>query len=279
MRRVSFVRATVGIAYVLFFIIQAAGGAMLFGDNGGLRLTVVYDNNAYDPSLKTAWGFSCLIEGAEKTILFDTGGDGEVLMHNMKLLGIDPGAIDVVFLSHTHHDHTGGLARLLEEHSDVEVWVGDWFPESMRKEARARGAEVVIVRGPSAVCEGVFATGGMGHGIREQALFLCTAEGTVIVTGCAHPGILEVVDTVKRFAVKDCAHGEVFLVIGGFHLSGAPEKVLLRIVNGFQVRGVVKAAPCHCSGDECRAMFRSVYGKRFIPAGVGTRIMLEPPSP
>ncbi|MBN2323263.1 MAG: MBL fold metallo-hydrolase [Spirochaetes bacterium] len=278
MRRTGRVRAAVRTAVFLVFIIHAADSDMLFGDDG-LRLTVVYDNNEYDPSLKTAWGFSCLIEGAQKTILFDTGGDGDVLIHNMKLLGIDPGTIDAVVLSHTHHDHTGGLQRLLKEHGDMEVWVGDWFPESIRNMARACGAEVVTVGGPSALCEGVFTTGGMGKEIREQALFFCTAEGTVIVTGCAHPGILEVIDTAKRLASEDCDSAEVFFVIGGFHLSGASERVLHRIVNGFQSRGVVKAAPCHCSGGACRAMFRAVYGERFIPAGAGTRIVLRPSRP
>ncbi len=252
---------------------------MLFGEEGPLKLTVVYDNNEYDPSLTTAWGFSCLVEGAEKTILFDTGGDGDILIHNMKRLGIDPQSIDAVVLSHAHLDHTGGLVRLLYEHSDIEVWIGDWFPESVQNAAKACGAEVVMVQGPAEVCDGMFTTGGMGKGIREQSLFFCTGEGTVIVTGCAHPGILETVDVVKRLAVKDCPDGEVFLVIGGFHLSGSPERALQRIVNGFQARGVKKAAPCHCSGGQCRAMFRTAYGDCFIPAGVGTRIELEPPRP
>ena len=55
-----------------------------------LRITVVYDNNPYKEGLTTSWGFACVIKGAEKTILFDTGGDSAVLLKNMKQLGIDP---------------------------------------------------------------------------------------------------------------------------------------------------------------------------------------------
>jgi beta-lactamase superfamily II metal-dependent hydrolase len=78
-----------------------------------ITLTVVYDNRATDSRLGTAWGFACLIETEAMTILFDTGGDGQLLMNNLVILGIDPQAIDAVVLSHVHSDHTGGLERLL----------------------------------------------------------------------------------------------------------------------------------------------------------------------
>jgi 7,8-dihydropterin-6-yl-methyl-4-(beta-D-ribofuranosyl)aminobenzene 5'-phosphate synthase len=50
--------------------------------------------------LKSSWGFSCLIELREKTVLFDTGGDGKLLLHNMTVLNKDPRAIEAVILSH-----------------------------------------------------------------------------------------------------------------------------------------------------------------------------------
>ena len=54
---------------------------------------MVYDNNPYKEGLTTSWGFACVIKGAEKTILFDTGGDSAVLLDNMQQLGIDPNEI------------------------------------------------------------------------------------------------------------------------------------------------------------------------------------------
>ena len=65
-----------------------------------LRIIVVYDNNPYKAGLTTSWGFACVIKGAEKTILFDTGGSSAVLLANMQQLGIDPKEIDIVVLSH-----------------------------------------------------------------------------------------------------------------------------------------------------------------------------------
>ena len=61
-----------------------------------LDLTIVYDNNPYDEELETRWGFSCLVEGPEKTIIFDVGGEGSVLLKNMKKLKINPKSINVV---------------------------------------------------------------------------------------------------------------------------------------------------------------------------------------
>ena len=80
-----------------------------------LTLTIVYDNNPCNEELETRWGFSCLVEGLEETILFDVGGEGAVLLRNMKKLGIDIDTIDIVVLSHIHYDHIGGLSTLLEE--------------------------------------------------------------------------------------------------------------------------------------------------------------------
>ena len=82
-----------------------------------LKITVVYNNYPYKEDLETGWGFSCLVEGADKTILFDTGGDGAVLLGNMDKLRIDPAVVDVVVLSHIHGDHTGGLEDFLEKKS------------------------------------------------------------------------------------------------------------------------------------------------------------------
>jgi 7,8-dihydropterin-6-yl-methyl-4-(beta-D-ribofuranosyl)aminobenzene 5'-phosphate synthase len=86
-----------------------------------LRITVLFNNVPYRTGLTPGWGFSCLIEGADKTILFDTGGDGAVLLANMRHLGLSPKNVEFVVLSHIHIDHTGGPDELLAEHADLEV--------------------------------------------------------------------------------------------------------------------------------------------------------------
>ncbi len=73
-----------------------------------LTITVLYDNVAHDARLQTDWGLACLVEGLEQPLLFDTGGKGDILLRNMRALGLDPQAVRTVVLSHAHGDHTGG---------------------------------------------------------------------------------------------------------------------------------------------------------------------------
>lgn len=74
-----------------------------------MKITIIYDNEAFDKSLKNDRGFSCLIEVFGRKILFDTGANSDILLGNMKKLNIDPEPVDMVFISHSHWDHIGGL--------------------------------------------------------------------------------------------------------------------------------------------------------------------------
>ena len=232
-----------------------------------LTLTIVYDNNAYDPRLKTAWGFSCLIEYRGQVILFDTGGDSPTLLANMAKLGIDPGEIEAVVLSHIHGDHTSGLSGLLPMFAvagdGLTVFVPQSFPPSFKDAVRTR-AQLVEVTEPRDIGEEVYTTGELGTGIIEQSLAVKTDEGLVVVTGCAHPGIVEVVRKAKALSGD-----EVYLVLGGFHLGGKSQREIEGIISEFRRLGVRKVAPCHCTGEQAIRMFRQEYGEDFIQAGVG----------
>jgi 7,8-dihydropterin-6-yl-methyl-4-(beta-D-ribofuranosyl)aminobenzene 5'-phosphate synthase len=237
-----------------------------------LTLTIVYDNNAYDPRLKTAWGFSCLIEYRGQVILFDTGGDSPTLLANMAALGIDPSRIEAVVLSHSHGDHTGGLSGLLPLAGDgLTVFVPQSFPARFKDAVRTR-APLVEVTGPRDIGEEVFTTGQLGRGIIEQSLALKTDQGLVVVTGCAHPGIVEVVRQAKALSGD-----EVCLVLGGFHLGGKSQREIEAIISQFRRLGVRKVAPCHCTGEQAIGMFRQEYGEDFIQAGAG-KVIRVPPS-
>ena len=167
-----------------------------------LSITVSYDNNPYKERLTTAWGFSCVIRGTEKTILFDTGGDGSILLTNMEKLGIDPKEIDLVVLSHIHGDHVGGLSRFLEKNPEVVVYLPKSFPKGFKDGVKEYGAKIVEVQGPLKICEEVYSTGELGTWIKEQSLIIYTEKGLIVITGCAHPGIVKIVDKAKDL-VKD----------------------------------------------------------------------------
>jgi 7,8-dihydropterin-6-yl-methyl-4-(beta-D-ribofuranosyl)aminobenzene 5'-phosphate synthase len=235
-----------------------------------LKITIVYDNNKYDPSLETKWGFSCLVEGLERTILFDTGGDSATLLGNIGKLKIDSAWVDVIILSHIHGDHVGGLNGFLEENNDVTVYLPESFPSSFKDEARAFGAEVLEVSEAEELFSGVYTTGELGNGIKEQSLIITTSRGLVVITGCAHPGVVNIVRKAKEMLVEK----PVYLVMGGFHMTGAASSQIESVLEGFRQLGVKKVAPCHCSGDETRKLFREDYGEDYINIGAGKIITL-----
>jgi 7,8-dihydropterin-6-yl-methyl-4-(beta-D-ribofuranosyl)aminobenzene 5'-phosphate synthase len=236
----------------------------------GLTITIVYDNNPYDERLETAWGFSCLVEGLEKTILFDTGGDSAMLLRNMSRLRIDPQIVDAIVISHIHCDHLGGLSGLLEENNNVTVYLPQSLPEKIKNTVREAGARLVEVHEPVKICERAHSTGELGDWIKEQSLVIETDRGLVVITGCAHPGVVNVVREAKRLR-----GGDVHLVLGGFHLCWMNVLQTRGIVDGVKGEGVEKVAPCHCSGDLARSTFEKAYGENFILVGVGKRLEID----
>jgi len=234
-----------------------------------LRITVVFNNVPYQTGLTTAWGFSCVINGLDKTILFDTGGDGDLLLANMERLGLKPETVGAVVLSHIHGDHTGGLSRFLDLNSHVTVYLPESFPLSFKRSIEHRGARVERVGGPKLLLERVHSTGEMGDGIKEQSLVLDTSKGLVIITGCAHPDVTRIVA-----AARNHLHEKVYLLMGGFHLIGKNKAEIQAIIRNLKSQGVEKVAPSHCTGEEAIALFREAWGAGFIEGGCGAVIEL-----
>ena len=235
------------------------------------RITVIFNNIPYVHELQTSWGFSCLVQGFDQTILFDTGGNGEIFLANMKDLGIDPGVVDVVVLSHIHADHTGGLGAFLRQNADVTVSLPCSFPDAFQQQIKHLGADVLEINGPIRLFDKVHSTGEMGNGIKEQALILNTSKGLVVITGCAHPGIENVVRKARQYLQKD-----IYLIMGGFHLTGAGLSEIRKRIENLRALDIEKVAPSHCTGKAAIARFREVWGDAFLPGGCGAMIDLYP---
>ena len=247
--------------------IEKTGG--IYSTPKDLTLTIVYDNNPYNKQLETRWGFSCLVEGLEKRIIFDVGGEGSVLLENMRKLGIKPDEIDVIVLSHIHYDHIGGLSDFLSENSNVTVYMPQSLPQSVKEIVKRAGAKLIEVHEPMKICKDVYSTGELGDWIKEQSLIIKTAKGLVIITGCAHPGVVNIVKKAKGML-----KAPVYLVLGGLHLCWMNAWQIKGIIEGIKREKVKKVAPCHCSGNLARKLFRKAYGDDFIPVGVGKRIKI-----
>jgi len=229
-----------------------------------LTLTTLYDNYAATAAVQTRHGFACLVEADGRKILFDTGGDGAVLMANVKRIGVNLRDLRAVILSHAHGDHTGGLGAVLAVQSGIEVILPTSFADSFKKQIQAAGARIREVSGPERISPSVATTGEMGEQIVEQSLLVNTSNGLVVVTGCAHPGIVEIV-----MRAKELTGARIHLVLGGFHLGGVRESELRRILAELGRLGVEKVAPCHCSGDAFRRLANELYGADYVANGVG----------
>lgn len=233
-------------------------------ETGQITTTIVYDNYPCAEGLKTDWGFACFVEGMDKTILFDTGRQGDVLMANMALLKLDPCRVDIVVISHFHGDHTGGLDAFLERNSEVTVYVPAPKRDEFARRLAAKGVEVVWVDEPRTLCPDVHLTGSMGRRIIEESLILGTAEGSVIITGCSHQGIVEILRRTKAIVDRP-----IHTVFGGFHLPQHSRAQVEGIIREFKALGVARPGPTHCTGGEAIAQFRKAFGDKCLKLGVG----------
>jgi 7,8-dihydropterin-6-yl-methyl-4-(beta-D-ribofuranosyl)aminobenzene 5'-phosphate synthase len=214
-----------------------------------MRLTLIYDDEVCKEGLEAGHGFSCLVEVKDTPpILFDTGGNGPLLLSNMRKLDIDPHSPKVVFISHADWDHIDGLSSFLTANREVELYI----PASCPVPSGAR--EVVIIKDPLEIRANIFSTGEL-RGI-EQSLAIRTKKGVVVITGCSHPGVGNILKVASRW-------GKVYALIGGLH--GFKEFELLK--------GLELICPCHCT--RFKSQIKSLYPDKCIGGGAGRVIYLE----
>ena len=236
-----------------------------------LRITIVYDNTVADPRLEAGWGFAALVEHRGHTLLLDAGADARVFGANLDSLRIDPRRIEAVAISHAHGDHTVGLGALPARGAHVPLYGLPSFPAAFR-EGPARAFQVRDAVPGQELSPGVFTTGELvdpAVGIPEQALVIPTDSGLVILTGCAHPGIVAI---VRRAA--EMYHAPVYLVVGGFHLLQKTDAQVDTIIAEFRRLGVRKVGATHCTGERAIARFAAAWGADFVRLGAGRELVV-----
>jgi 7,8-dihydropterin-6-yl-methyl-4-(beta-D-ribofuranosyl)aminobenzene 5'-phosphate synthase len=259
---------SIAVVAIIPSVLLLAGGLMAQREDN-LSLTVVYDNVSLEEELTPDWGFSCVIAGAEKRILFDAGTKGSILLANMNKLSIAPGSIDIIFISHEHRDHAGGLWDFLEHNAQITLFIPASFSLDFKNRARGYGISLVEVEGQTEICRGVYSTGQLGSSTKEQALVMRTTDGLVVITGCAHPGIVEILRSAGKVSRE-----KVHMVLGGFHLLNHSPEEVKAIIGQFKNIGVEKVGACHCTGEKAMELFASEYGANYIAIGAGKKLVL-----
>jgi 7,8-dihydropterin-6-yl-methyl-4-(beta-D-ribofuranosyl)aminobenzene 5'-phosphate synthase len=242
---------------------------------GALRITVLYDNTAADARFQAAWGFAALIEYRGHTLLLDAGGDPRILRRNMDSLGIAPSRIEAIVLTHAHPDHAAGLQALADSSVRRPLYLLGATPQALQELIRnSTGGTLALVDAAprQELIPGVFTTGEMmdpAVRIPEQSLVIPTDSGLVIVTGCAHQGVVSI---VRR--ATEMFGGPVRLVLGGFHLGNKSTTEIARIVSDFRGLGVRRVGATHCTGDPAIAQFAVAYGGDYVRLGAGRVLVL-----
>jgi len=215
-----------------------------------MRLTIVYDDKkGTNEYLIPDHGFSCYIENKKETILFDTGTNGKILLHNMNILKKDPKNISKIVISHEHYDHNGGLPDLLQSTGMVTVYrIGD--------EPSSNNVENIKIENPQMISPNIWTTGRLpGHPKDEQSLILKGSKGMFLLTGCSHPEIHTILQTSRT-------HGEIIGVIGGLH--------------GFNSLDILSSMkylyPCHCTVHKDK--IKETYPQTTNDCFVGTTITI-----
>jgi 7,8-dihydropterin-6-yl-methyl-4-(beta-D-ribofuranosyl)aminobenzene 5'-phosphate synthase len=207
-----------------------------------------------------------------ETILFDTGGSPAVFRRNMQALGLDLEQARALIISHWHSDHWRAIPAALEMFGrrGIPVYVPAPNPEQEAKIGAAGGKPVVAAE-DQVVTQAASTTGRQGDAIKEHGLVIdVIKQGLILLTGCAHPGLLTMVRTVKRNFPKRsfCA------VIGGFHLGTLEEG--REVARQLLPYGFRLVSPCHCTSTAAKQGLREVLGDDiYRDNGAGTVLHLQ----
>ncbi len=233
-----------------------------------ITIKIIYDNCKESKDLREGWGFSALVETGQRKMLFDTGNDRNAFFSNTEKMGIDLRAITDVMFSHKHDDHIAGCREILGNlQKNCRVYLPKGFPSKLVPQ----NLQIQEVSNFQEVEKNVFSMvfkGGIF--LHEQSLVLQTEKGLVIITGCAHPGIIKILE-----AAQERLNAPIHLVVGGFHLFRKDRRFIEKIVTKFQDLQVKKVAPCHCSGESAIGQFQEAYQQDFCKVGTGSILTIS----
>ena len=275
-----------------------------------IRFVCLAENMSDSPSLRAEHGLSVYIETQKHKILFDLGQSG-LFRENAEKLGIDLKKVDTAIISHGHYDHGGGLAEFIKINPQAKIYLkSNAFGEYYSNHGSANkyiGLDLSLADYPniiftdgeleidgeltlfSGVTErdfyssandslymkqnGIFEPDSFLH---EQNLVITDGRKQVLITGCSHSGIVNI---VRRFEA-DYKTGSSCDVIGGFHLFDVsaqqyekPE-MICAIADELMKTGA-NFHTCHCTGTEAYSLMKERMKDKLDYFSVGKEIIVK----
>lgn len=275
-----------------------------------MQITVLKDNTATRPGVLPGHGLALLVESDDRRVLLDTGPD-DTLLVNATVLGVSLYPLDAIVLSHGHYDHTGGLASVLTVTGPVKVVAHPEVfertfsgpsPNSLRdigmpltrNEYEALGARFELTAMPRALGRSLLTTGHnpplhlephQRSGLWRQrhdrlhaddfrddcSLIAKWAGSAAVLTGCAHPGLVNILCKVRTIAPQWPPR----TVLGGLHLGAAAEEEVAQLARDLAGLGVHTVLPCHCTGETATRVLADRFAGEVVPVGAGSVIEMH----
>jgi len=272
-----------------------------------ITIQVLADNSVVSSGGMAEHGWALWVDSGSECMFFDTG-QSHLLIDNSRILGIDIDAVDAVVLSHGHYDHTGGLADILfQAEGDVRVCLHPdalaekygcsgnkareiGMTERSRNALSGPHCHLVTSRESIEPIVGVRTTGEIPriHSEEEtsgsfwldsdcrekdfflddQAVFIPTKKGTIVLLGCAHAGVINTLDHILNLTDGD----KIRAIVGGMHLHSASDERIAWTLDALKKFDMDAIYPAHCTGAQAVSALWSEFPGRCFTCGVGTKL-------
>ncbi len=238
-------------------------------DKNTIRIVMLYNNVGSSTNLVSKWGVSIWIEDKDTAVLFDTGGNPSTMWGNLAHSGVDIKKLSKIVISHNHWDHVNGLPIILEKSNYTPDVLVPNFDLKLLEIKNPKGP-LTGIKDPVQINDFIWSTGQMKGSawfgtIHEQSLVIIQNDSIYLLTGCAHPGIVKIVERTINYLPDK----RIDLIIGGFHLMRQSDQRVKEISSKLKRLRVKKIAPSHCTGEQAIKIFKEEWQENFIDFNIG----------